>query len=617
MKLYKSLLALGIAAAAFYSCSDTAEEPDSNGALAKVVTVEATDILSSSMTAGGNITSDGGAEITDRGICYGKEPSVSIESAKVSAGKGKGAFEVEVTGLEKETVYYYRAYAVNAAGTAYGEEMYITTKAPELATVVTAEVTDAAGNSATCGGNITDNGNAPILSRGVCWSETVNPTIDDNRTEDGTGDGEFTSRITGLEVGKTYYVRAYATNEAGTAYGEIKSFATIEAQLPTIEGFEVTDKTSVGAKSGGNITNDGGSEIIARGVCWATHKEPTINDNKTEDGTGSGEFTSEITGLSEGTVYYLRAYATNAMGTVYGEEKPFAPFYLDNGESMARVEGGTFNVGEGGTHTGTDGGPASWECTLPDFYIAKTEVTQGLWAEIMGAGYLDEFRPEDNTEAGYIWYPVGADDYNPQPCITWFESLIFCNKLSAARGEEPCYYMEIGGERVTDPDNWDKTGEWEKNIKCDFSKGGFRLPTLPEWEYAAGGGTTPLQKYPGTDNADELHLYGQIEGALNGGATEGLFTVATKLPNRLGLYDMAGNATEWVWELRFEYPAEARTYYDQVIDYNYGDRMAIKKGGSVWNWEQQVYLTTSNWNDSLSSDRQWHWGLRLAKTCLD
>lgn len=615
MKTQKSLLTLALLTFACFSCTEgPADETDTNGTAAKVITIEASDIMSASMTTGGNITSDGGAEITDRGVCYGTEPSVTIESAKVSAGSGKGAFEVELTGLEQKTVYYYRAYAVNAAGVSYGEEMTAETKVPELATVVTAEVTNAAGNSATCGGDIKDNGNAKIIGRGVCWSENDNPTIDDNKTEDGTGEGVFTSSITGLEVGKTYYVRAYATNDAGTAYGETKSFATIEAQLPTIEGFEVTDKTSVGAKSGGNITSDGGAQITARGVCWATHKEPTIDDNKTEDGTGAGEFTSEITGLTEGTVYYLRAYATNAIGTVYGEEKPFAPFYLDNGESMARITGGTFTVGEGGTHT--DAGANTWQCTLPDYYIAKTEVTQQLWAEIMGTEYLEQFLSESEKEVGYICYPVGADDYNPQPKINWFDAIIFCNKLSAARGEDPCYYMEINGNNVTDPDLWEKTGEWEKNIKCDFNKGGFRLPTLPEWEFAAGGGEVPLQKYPGTDDFSELYLYGQIEGSLPGGATEGLFTVATRLPNKLGLYDMVGNATEWVWELRFEYPADARTYYDDVIDYNYGDRKAVKKGGTVWNWEQQVYLTTSNWSDPID-DRNWPCGMRLARTCLD
>jgi hypothetical protein len=82
-------------------------------------------------------------------------------------------------------------------------------------------------------------------------------------------------------------------------------------------GIPITDNTS---SSGGNITSDGGSIITARGVCWNTSKNPTIADSKTMDGSGSGKFTSFLTGLSENTLYYVRAYATNEVGTAYGNE---------------------------------------------------------------------------------------------------------------------------------------------------------------------------------------------------------------------------------------------------------------------------------------------------------
>jgi len=613
MKKTLCLITAFAALLTFFSCNKPEEQgggEENTAKVATVVTVDASSVLSSTITAGGNVTADGGASVTERGLCYGTTAGVTVESGtKVASGAGKGVFEVTLTGLKPGTTYYFVAYAVNSVGVGYGKEFSATTPNPMPATVQTEDVVDAVGTSAVCGGNVTDDGNSKVTARGVCWSKNKGPTIADSKTEDGEGTGEFVSQITGLEQGVTYYVRAYATNDAGTAYGSEKSFSTIEAQLPTLSAFEVTDKTPTSAKSGADITSDGGARITARGLVWATHKNPTLEDYVvTDTETGAGSFLLEMTGLNEGTVYYCRAYATNLVGTAYGKERPFAPFYLDNGEAMLLVKGGTFTVGDW-EGCNPNAGDNRWQCTLPDYYIAKTEVTQQLWNEIMGVDYMNAYIGADNIAEGYIWYPVGKDDYNPQPSINWFDAVIFCNKLSMARGDEPCY--SVDGE--TDPDKWAKTGEWEKNVVCDWTKNGFRMPALPEWEWAAGGGENPLQTYPGTDKFSELYLYGQIAGALPGGANEGLFTVATKLPNKLGLYDMVGNATEWVWELSFEYPSDAKVYYKDVITWNYGNRRAVKKGGSIWNWNQNSYYVGTN-NHDFIEEHNWPCGLRLAKS---
>ena len=95
------------------------------------------------------------------------------------------------------------------------------------------------------------------------------------------------------------------------------------AGIPVLSTTEVTDITQTTANSGGNITSDGGATVTARGVCWSTGQTPTISDNKTEDGTGAGNFTSSISGLSANTTYYVRAYATNSNGTGYGSAMSF------------------------------------------------------------------------------------------------------------------------------------------------------------------------------------------------------------------------------------------------------------------------------------------------------
>ncbi|MCK9414523.1 MAG: right-handed parallel beta-helix repeat-containing protein [Prolixibacteraceae bacterium] len=188
---------------------------------------------------------------------------------------------------------------------------------PTLA--ATNPVTAITQTTATSGGNVT--GGASVTARGVCWSTSPNPTIANSKTTNGTGTGTFTSSITGLTAGTLYYVRAYATNSGGTGYGTQVSFTTTSG-LPTLAPTNtVTAITQTTATSGGNVT--GGAGITARGVCWSTSPNPTIANPKTINGTGTGIFTSAITGLTTNTLYYVRAYATNSSGTAYGTQVSF------------------------------------------------------------------------------------------------------------------------------------------------------------------------------------------------------------------------------------------------------------------------------------------------------
>ena len=111
---------------------------------------------------------------------------------------------------------------------------------PVLATVTTSEITEITSNSAICGGNVTTDNGSTVIAKGVCWSTSQNPTISDNKTEDGNGTGNFTSTLSDLAPQTTYYVRAYVTNEAGTSYGEEMSFTTLSAG-PNANGHEYVD----------------------------------------------------------------------------------------------------------------------------------------------------------------------------------------------------------------------------------------------------------------------------------------------------------------------------------------------------------------------------------------
>ncbi|MFZ4548931.1 MAG: hypothetical protein ACOYN4_15890 [Bacteroidales bacterium] len=191
---------------------------------------------------------------------------------------------------------------------------------PELTTIPAFEITE---SSAKCGGIITSDGGESVTERGVCWNTEPNPTIMHNKTNDGQGGGSFFSFLTGLTGNKTYYVRAYATNKKGTSYGMAMSFTTIKLEMPVLTTSSITELTQYSAVSGGEISSDGGSEIITRGICWDTEPSPTILDHLTFNGSETGAYTSHIDGLLSNTKYYLRAYASNSVGTSYGNEISF------------------------------------------------------------------------------------------------------------------------------------------------------------------------------------------------------------------------------------------------------------------------------------------------------
>jgi uncharacterized protein (TIGR02145 family) len=189
----------------------------------------------------------------------------------------------------------------------------------------TAAVTEVDYTTATSGGEVTDEGSSAVISKGVCWSTSENPTILDSTTNEGGGTGSFVSHLTGLTQNRLYHVRAYATNSDETAYGESVSFTTNQWGTPTVASTTaVVGVTSSTASSGGNVTSDNGTAVTVRGVCWGTSHNPTTADSKTTDGGGTGAFTSTLTGLACGTTYYVRAYATNSVGTSYGNEVTFS-----------------------------------------------------------------------------------------------------------------------------------------------------------------------------------------------------------------------------------------------------------------------------------------------------
>ena len=180
---------------------------------------------------------------------------------------------------------------------------------------------------------ITSGGSADISGMISCPIENINIELLVDDAEDMSAptkynihinsDNSFTVNITDLNPTTTYYYKYVAHTAVDMAELDTKSFTTMDATLPTVSTNNLTSITPNTAVCGGNVTEAGNAPVTSRGVCWSTSPNPTINDNKTTDGTGTGSFTSNITRLAESTTYYVRAYATNSKGTAYGEERSF------------------------------------------------------------------------------------------------------------------------------------------------------------------------------------------------------------------------------------------------------------------------------------------------------
>jgi hypothetical protein len=190
--------------------------------------------------------------------------------------------------------------------------------------VETGEVSDIFSTSAKIKGEILSAGDF-VKQYGHCFAKTPMPTISDSKTEFSAaiGTGSFTSFLQDLDPGTKYYVRAYSNCNNNTVYGKEINFTTDEDYPPGITTSAVTGITQNSAVSGGNIISSGGIPVTARGVCWSTSPTPTIIENKTADGTGSGPYISNLTGLEANTTYYIRAYAVKTTGITYGNELSF------------------------------------------------------------------------------------------------------------------------------------------------------------------------------------------------------------------------------------------------------------------------------------------------------
>jgi len=328
---------LGLSAGAFYINSITKMIRFYDGytwldisCQAVVKTLPLTNIAGYTAMSGAEVITNSGSPVTLTGICWSpnSDPDTLLTSKTriITTGSGIGIFTSQLTGLLPQTTYHVRAYAVNSLGIVYGEDRTFTTSiAPP--TIITLEASGISSITAQSGGDITSDGGSSITKRGIIWSSVSDPLDDLSHivTNDGSGVGLYPSTLDGLLGLTTYYVRAYAVNAAGTSYGNLVQFTTTVPVPPVLNPIlTMTGITGSSANGTALILNNGGALVTERGICYSTDDiNYTYITSSTVTPTDIGTFLTNLTGLSQGTTYYVKGYAKNTAGTGYTSETSF------------------------------------------------------------------------------------------------------------------------------------------------------------------------------------------------------------------------------------------------------------------------------------------------------
>ncbi len=218
-----------------------------------VLTAGATNIYPTMATLNGNVTGNGGYTITSRGICLDTLAGPDTSKTKIIVTGTTGTYSANFTNLIMGKTYHYRAYAINSAGITYGgDSIFTTTATPVVPLVTTGAVSSIGTFNATVAGTITYNGNANVTTKGVCYATTYPPTIANSFKVDTSTTTTISSTLSNLASSTHYFARAYATNSAGTGYGDTVSFTTL-LNIPTYAISQVKHTDTAGTADSNNV----------------------------------------------------------------------------------------------------------------------------------------------------------------------------------------------------------------------------------------------------------------------------------------------------------------------------------------------------------------------------
>ena len=335
----------------------------------------------------------------------------------------------------------------------------------------------------------------------------------------------------------------------------------------------------------GEVTNDGGAPVTKRGIVYGLTATPTLGAamDAPADGTGTGAFSSALTGLTPETNYYARAYATSSIGTAYGVDITFNTA-SSTPVGFAFIPAGTFQMGDS-FGEGDAGERPLRRVTVSAFYMAQHETTKALWDEVRVWA----------ASRGYTDLPVGGGKAATHPVqeVNWFDVIKWCNARSEKEGLTPCY--TVSGSPL-------RTGTVIPVV--NWKAKGYRLPTEAEWEKSARGGLNG-KRFPWGDamSHGQANYHSSSEYAYDISSTRGFHPsyivgeytspVGSFVANGYGLFDMAGNSFEWCWDWYRTYAAGAQTDPNGSVS----GSLRVIRGGS---WGLNAYycrVSNRSWYD--------------------
>lgn len=305
---------------------------NTTASLPRFTTLDVTDlnIESGSAVMNALIEFAGDPEYIERGFTYSEDNAPDIDDIKITAsGSGTGEYHVKVNNLELDKEYFVRSYVRTSVDVYYGNEIsFVTATSLAEVTLVNASDPNTIDGSVVFTADITNIGNPAYTERGFVYSLSNNPSVNDSKVVvEGSGAGEYSTKVSGLSLDREYHLRAYVINKAGISYSSNEEIFCIKTSPAEVEINDVSKKNTTDGSVvfNGGITYEGSPAYTERGFVYSLSNNPTINDNKIIiDGKGIGAYSTKVSGLELDRTYYLRSYAINASGTSYSKnEIPF------------------------------------------------------------------------------------------------------------------------------------------------------------------------------------------------------------------------------------------------------------------------------------------------------